>query len=474
MGSAWVREVPSYGRVDFSSRCVSGRCLSKSFARTLAAASAGAASNCLNGCGLVGPAASRAAGSSLASMGASVEDACPGCGLRVPALRKHMKKCCPERLPERLVPVDDEEQLVAARRGASEADWITEEEVRICARRSFDEVHDPLLRRVLALRFGADRGGERRTPSEVANALGGKYAGNGQACLNLIRKALRSVPLVADDPSNLEVLYEDEVLLAVSKPPFLRSTPVHRFVGKSLTNQLVGHILQNSRSTQESRERLPLSQPIPPVAPLLLHRLDQTTSGVVLCAKTKAAASFLQGIWHGPQCRKEYLAVVRPPAVGAQLAAVGDSVIVDAPIGKDVSSSDPVRRAVNFVDGQTASTRLEVLATATNGGKEVAMLLSCVLLESGRTHQIRVHAAHVGLPLLGDGMYGQPESEEPRLGRVALHAWRLHVLHPQSKRQLLLEAPLSADLQRCFVACGFQWPIEGGASALGCASSAKS
>ncbi|CAK9058901.1 unnamed protein product [Durusdinium trenchii] len=208
-----------------------------------------------------------------------------------------MKRCCPERLPERIGSAEDRR---AARKAASEEDWISEEEVKQAALKSFASVKDPLHRRVLELRFGADQGGLRRSPAEVAEALGGKYHGKAETALMLIRQALRSIPLVADDPKDLVVVYEDEDLLAVSKPPFLRVTPVHRFVGKSLTNQVLGYLQATYGEEYDS--------------PMVLHRLDQTTSGLVLCAKNKEAARICGERWHDEECKKEYLAIALPTA----------------------------------------------------------------------------------------------------------------------------------------------------------------
>jgi len=314
----------------------------------------------------------------------------------------------------------------------------------------------------------------------VAEALGGKHRKNPQAAQTLIRNALRSIPLVADDPADLQVLFEDDDLLAVCKPPFLRSTPVHRFVGKSLTNQLVGYLQRRAADDQDGSPGRRAD------TPLLLHRLDQTTSGVVLCAKTKAAAGYLHERWHGEDCKKEYLALAWQREGALLGGKVGESLLVDAPIGRDVNSPDPVRRAVNREDGQSAVTRLEVLAASASSDM---LLLACTLEESGRTHQIRVHAAHAGLPLVGDRMYGgrdgatgeaAPEvapttaraadAEEaglaaaaaddpsaPAPSRAALHAWRLRVPHPRTSERLLIEAPLPEDLRRCMEAHGLEW-----------------
>lgn len=384
----------------------------------------------------------------MLAAGHSEEAICPGCGMHLPNLRRHMKRCCPERLPERLRPAEAS-KMVARQNACGEDGMISDEEVKAAALRALEAVEDPLLRQVLVLRFGLDQGGNRRTPAEVAEALDGKHRGNAQVALTLIRNALRSIPLVADDPQDLEILYEDDELLAVVKPAFLRSTPVHRFIGRSLTNQIVGYMLQQQAHAGGSVE-----------PPLMLHRLDQTTSGVVLCAKTKGAARFLHDRWHGPECRKEYLALARRTA-GAKLRGdVGESLVVCAPIGRDKASLDPVRRAVDHEEGRKAATRLEVLAAGAVGAP---LLLACTLEESGRTHQIRIHAAHVGLPILGDIMYGGQIAADDDMapGRVVLHAWRLHVLHPCTGEPLLLEAPLPEDMQQCLHAHGLGWPQEG-------------
>lgn len=345
-----------------------------------------------------------------------------------------MKRCCPELLPQM------GEEHRAARKEFSENDWISEEEVKEAAMASFASIKDPLLRQALELRFGADRGGGRRSPLEVAEALGGKYKGNAQAAQTLIRNALRSIPLVADDPSDLLVLFEDNDLLAVSKPPFLRATPVHRFTGKSLTNQLVGYLERAAVCAGADGER-PAVQ-----APQMLHRLDQQTSGVVLCAKSTKAASNMQAQWHNPDCSKCYLALAKRTSECGPFT----ELLVDAPIGRDVSSEDPVRRAVNQ-EGQSAKTRFEVLAS--HGS---VLLLSCLLEESGRTHQIRVHASHSGFPLLGDEMYGglAASTEAAGINRVALHAWRLKARHPSTDAPLEIKAPIPADMRQCLEAHG--------------------
>lgn len=378
-----------------------------------------------------------------------------------------MKRCCPELLPENMVPATPEE--ISERKRASEDDWISDDEVKEAALRSTQQVSDPFFRQVLQLRFGMDRGGKRRTPIEVADALGGKYAGKAEYAQMLIRRALRSVPLVADDPSRLQVIYEDDDLIAVCKPPFLRAAPVHRFIGKSLTSQLIGYMQKHTEKKDGQ------SGAAAPWQPRQLHRLDQNTSGVVLFAKTKEAAAFMHRQWHGPACRKVYLAVASLSASADNpLSCPGDTVLIDAPIGADEESGDHIRRAVNYKKGQSAATQFTVLAVGMSATGQRASLLQCCLKESGRTHQIRVHAAHTGSPLVGDEIYNQAytfnaldaqrgadaQSETAALiSRVALHAWRLQAPHPRSKDERIFEAPPPADFLSCLAALGIGWPL---------------
>jgi len=148
---------------------------------------------------------------------------------------------------------------------------------------------------------------------------------------------------------------------------------------------------------------------------------------------------------------------------------------VRAPISRDVGCGDIGRRAVDFEEGKPAATRFEAAAAGhwpsgapgrqgtparsrSCAGSQV-LLLSCAVEGPGRKHQIRVHAAHVGVPLIGDELYGglpTPEGEGG-MSRVALHAWRLRVQHPETGLQLTIEAPPPEDFQRCMDVCGIAW-----------------
>ena len=159
-----------------------------------------------------------------------------------------------------------------------------------------------------------------------------------------------------------------------------------------------------------------------------VHRLDRGTSGLLAVAKHAHAQEVLKNQLHTAAFRREYLAVCR----GAPSPAAG---VVDAPLGPKPGSL--VEQMVR-PDGKPARTRYETLAVY--GGRALLRLE----LDTGRTHQIRVHLAHLGHPLLGDFLYG---TEDPDLiPRPALHSWRLALRHPITGKELLFTAPVPADM----------------------------
>jgi len=163
--------------------------------------------------------------------------------------------------------------------------------------------------------------------------------------------------------------------------------------------------------------------------PGIVHRLDKDTSGLLVVAKTEAALRHLQAEIAAKRATRDYLALVwgRPsPAAGT----------IEAPIGRD-----PRRRTRMAVrpDGRPAVTRYRVLEVF----PEAALLE--VRLVTGRTHQIRVHCAHIGHPVVGDPVYGRRRNPWG-LQRQALHAFRLAFTHPRDGRALQFEVPLPEDL----------------------------
>ena len=207
------------------------------------------------------------------------------------------------------------------------------------------------------------------------------------------------------------LLYADEHLIAIDKPPFVPAQPTltsDRGALPELAGALIG-------------------------APaLLVHRLDRETSGVCVLARTRAAAAALSEAFRSGTPEKTYLALTARPPVPAEGR-------LEAPLGPD--RARPGRRMV-VEGGEPAATRYRTVRTGPSG----ASLVECSP-ETGRTHQIRVHLAHLGAPLLGDARYGGPRrADETGIPRVMLHARRLVLVHPVTLAPLVLEAPLPEDV----------------------------
>lgn len=208
----------------------------------------------------------------------------------------------------------------------------------------------------------------------------------------------------------LDILYEDEIILAVNKHADMIVHPTHRESRDTLVHAVAGYL-----------ERRGEAAGIHP-----LYRLDRNTTGIVVIAKS-AREQYAMTKYHG-QLYREYLALV----TGHLDASKG---CIDMPIGRDPARANhwQVR-----TDGRRALTEYEVSAVWPDYS-----LLKIHLL-TGRTHQIRVHFSALGHPLLGDSAYGGPYDVIPR---QALHAWRVHFRHPDTGREIHLEAPIPEDMQ---------------------------
>ena len=210
---------------------------------------------------------------------------------------------------------------------------------------------------------------------------------------------------------DLRVLYEDESLIAVDKPAGVVVHPTYRNWSGTLLNALLWHVRE-----------------MPGQRPSILTRLDKDTSGVVLAARTPEVQAIVQRDAAAGRVRKEYLAVV------AAALATGDRGTIELPLAR--SAED--RRVVVVSDaGVRCETRYEVVSRG--AGRS---LVRCELV-TGRTHQIRVHLAARGWPILGDATYGVPAADVPR---QALHAWRIRLPHPRTRVALEIESPWPADL----------------------------
>ena len=206
------------------------------------------------------------------------------------------------------------------------------------------------------------------------------------------------------------VVYEDDSLIAIDKPPGMVVHPTYKNWSGTLLNGLLWHVRGRAG-----------------IEPSIVTRLDKDTSGLVLVALKPELHAQIQRDGSAGRVRKEYLAIVR----GTPTPARGSIAL---PLAR---SAENRRQVVVTAAGQYSQTNYEVLSTV-NGYS----LIRCELV-TGRTHQIRVHLAARGWPIAGDGSYGEAH---PALTRQALHAWRVTLPHPVTRAPLQLEAPLPRDL----------------------------
>ncbi len=269
-------------------------------------------------------------------------------------------------------------------------------------------------------RFIAARGGISRGEARRALDAGGVFL-DGRRCKvagRTLRSGQRVVVNLAEggraaaEPPPLErarLLYADAELAAVDKPAGVPAQPT----------------LTSDRGTLPELVSALLGTRV-----ALVHRLDRETSGVTVFARSAAAAAALSEAFRAGGPEKTYLALcARPPA-----PADGR---VDVRLGKD-----PARAGLRRVDpgGDAAATRYRTL----RAGPGAALVEASP--ETGRTHQIRVHLAHLGAPLLGDARYGGPRRVgEVAIPRVMLHARTLRLVHPATGAPLVLEAPVPED-----------------------------
>ncbi|PCI36702.1 MAG: RNA pseudouridine synthase, partial [Elusimicrobia bacterium] len=241
----------------------------------------------------------------------------------------------------------------------------------------------------------------------------------------VLRYARREEP--APTHARLPILFEDDRILVVNKPPDLIVHPTDRVIRNTVLSIL---------REQTGAGFLTLA-----------HRLDRETSGVLVLAKDSAAAAALQGQFERREIRKEYLALVRGVPPQKRFA-------IDAPLGK-AGGEILVQQAV-LEDGAAAQTDFTVVAA----GGEAALVQARP--RTGRLHQIRVHLAHAGFPILGDKLYNGDGSaylkavaktfdgsDAERLGasRQMLHARRLWLRHPETG-PMIFKAPLPDDFKK--------------------------
>lgn len=261
--------------------------------------------------------------------------------------------------------------------------------------------------------------------------LGGRAAKASRRMAEGERVIIR-YPVREDPPprvERLEVLFEDSLLLAVNKPGGVLSHPTDKTVRNSVT--------------------VILARQFPGQKLHLAHRLDRETSGVLLFAKTPAAARSLNALFIERRIEKRYWAIVSGRVAFSRR-------VVDLPLGYDNHEVRVRQRIFPPGEGVPALTHVRRLAL----GEEATLV--CAWPKTGRLHQIRVHLASLGHPILGDKIYagdGQAylkawRGEAQASGRQMLHAESLRLEHPATGKTLRLEAPLPDDFRECLARFG--------------------
>ncbi len=237
--------------------------------------------------------------------------------------------------------------------------------------------------------------------------------------------------MVEPEDVRVTVIFEDEHLAAIDKPPGMTAHPTATVRSGTVVNALLGRMQLSKEERQD-----PYADAY---RPGIVHRLDKDTSGVMVVAKNDAAHRELASAFKRRLTEKIYVAITT--------GAIDEVVVVDAPIGRH-----PVKRQQMTVGGSNprpASTQFRVLA------RLPGYTLVRAKPHSGRTHQIRVHLAHVHAPILGDLVYGRPSDV---IARHALHAQQLTLPHPVDHLAITFSAQVPADMVQAWLRLGGSWP----------------
>jgi 23S rRNA pseudouridine1911/1915/1917 synthase len=233
---------------------------------------------------------------------------------------------------------------------------------------------------------------------------------------------------------NLLVLFEDEHLVVVDKPPGMHTAPLRQDEGGTLLDMVIGRWPEVASVAG-----------IRAVEPGLLHRLDRDTSGLVVVARTAAAFAALRRAFESGEAHKEYAACCAPGANGT----AGEETVV----ASRFSALGPGRRKVRLVLPNEKRGRILRQATAETYTTRVSVLqrgpraaLVRALIDRGFRHQVRAHLAYAGLPIVGDTLYGAALPPGAP-ARMYLHAAGIEMPHPVTGAVLAVRSPLPADFE---------------------------
>jgi len=210
---------------------------------------------------------------------------------------------------------------------------------------------------------------------------------------------------------DLNIVYEDDYLMIINKPSGLVVHPGSGNYDNTLVNGLMYYTKNLSDINGEVR-------------PGIVHRIDKDTSGLIMVAKTNKAHELLAEDFKNKNIKREYIALLDG-------VFKNSSATIDAPIGRDKTNRE--KMAVTDLNSKSAVTHMKVLKRYENN-----TLVSCVL-ETGRTHQIRVHMAYIGYPIHNDSVYNKKESTS--FGQF-LHSYKMDFIHPITKSELSFTCPL--------------------------------
>ena len=339
---------------------------------------------------------------------------CPSCGqpLRDANRRRHLAFCAPDLLDPQGWASNDRDVVLrhAAKRFRSNSQQA----------------------KIIALRFGPRAEISQRKVAQRASCAP-------RMVRDTIAGLLHSIPPLPESSSPpLDVLYDDEHLVAVNKLPGVGCTPQHRLRQGSMLNRVIGSVSCNPRELRP------------------VHRLDLWTSGVLLFAKTATAATRLMSQFENCQVSKSYAAIC---------SNIPSAQLITHSICK-VDGVDHCERRIcqPGETGQIAETALSIVAVSQLADSRFQPCLVVARPEHGRTHQIRVHCASAGAPLMADPVYGDRGCEMTcSIERHALHALSIQFTHPVTLQTLEIYAPLAPDMARAIDELCLVWRTQDGA-----------
>ncbi|MBR7120555.1 MAG: RluA family pseudouridine synthase [Lentisphaeria bacterium] len=231
--------------------------------------------------------------------------------------------------------------------------------------------------------------------------------------------------LAVESDFDFDIIYEDESMLVINKPAGVAVHPGAGNPDGTIVNALLGRYPGFAGVFPDSDVR-----------PGIVHRLDKDTSGCLVIAKTPQAMYKLSEAFAMRETKKKYLALVR--GIPAQNTMEINNFIGRHPVNRQ-------KMAVVDRGGKNAVSRYRVLNSGVIGKEKISLVE--VAIFTGRTHQIRVHMAHIGHPVLGDEVYGGSRTVIENVGRQMLHAYSIEIPHPLSGKNMVFKAELPDDFQ---------------------------